>query len=132
MNSKLLVQIHVYRPIYKLTKLCLLRSTKVAQLLLKKDANSDHEKGGGSNNITLVFGCSSVISCIVKIFPKGSDPQLVPVTRCRSSPLFSSSGPAASSATQFHCSEVLQSFYKTGKCRFFPLTYNWYPGSNCG
>jgi hypothetical protein len=31
-----------------------------------------------------------------------------------------------------HTFSLLQSLYKKGKCRFFPLTYNWYPGSNCG
>jgi len=96
----------------------------------KNDGKQWSWKGGGgrSDNITLVFGCNSVISCrflntrIVKIFPKGSDPQLVPITRCRSPPLFSSSGPAASSATHFHCSEVLQSLYKAGKFSFF---FHW-------
>jgi hypothetical protein len=52
----------------------------------------------------------------MKICPKGSDLQSVPVTRYGSSCLYSSCGPVNSSSKYFHYSEVLYCLYTIGKC----------------
>ena len=83
------------------------------------------KKGYKSENITFIVGCNAVIlyrfliTRIVKIFPQGPDPQLVPVTRRRSSRLFSSCDPINSSVTQCHYSKVLNCLYTIGKRLFF-------------
>jgi len=122
MYSKLLVQIHKCDQ----TELALVNRSGTIIAPKAYETAIIKKSGEKSENIAFVIGCTAVVlcqflsTCITKLFPKGSDPQLLPVARCGSPRLYSSHGSKNLSPTNFHGSEVLYCLYTMRwKCIFF-------------